>query len=68
VPKETVEQRERYKSAESVRIMNGPLAGFMACIELDKGHEIVAWVDAFKGRVKATFKPEALSPTRRSYR
>ncbi len=66
-PREAVEHRRRYRRGETVRIDEGPLAGFLACVELDRGHQVRVWVQMFKSEVEASFEPEALSPLRRRY-
>ena len=66
-PRETVEHRQRYMRGQMVRINEGPLVGFLACVELDTGHQVKVWVEMFKSEVEASFEPEALSPARRRF-
>ena len=61
------EHRKRYRQGQHVRIADGPLAGFLAVVAVDRGHQVRVWVEMFKGQVEAAFRPEALSPVRRSY-
>ena len=66
-PREVTEHRKRYRRGEMVRIDEGPLVGFIACVELDRGHQVKVWVSMFKSEVEASFEPEALSPARRRF-
>lgn len=66
-PRQAGEHRQRYRKGQMVRIDEGPLVGFMACVALDTGHQVKVWVSMFKSEVEASFDPEALSPLRRRY-
>lgn len=65
-PKETTEQRKRYRRGQRVRITEGILEGLKAVIELDSGYEVKVWLGLFKGEVQVSLHPEALSPILRS--
>ena len=65
-PEQIAGYRKRFRQGEQVRISDGPLAGLLAVVALDKGHEVRVWLEMFKGRVEAALQPEALSPARRS--
>ena len=66
-PKETTEVRKRYRRGQRVRITEGVLEGLEATIRLDAGHEVKVWMELFKRRVRLSFPPGAVSPTRRRY-
>ncbi len=68
LPKESVEQRQRWRPGQSVCVTDGPLAGLFAVVSLDKGHEVRVWLEMFGGKVEALFAPTGLksgSPERR---
>ena len=64
---DAVPERERMKPGEVVNITYGPMTGLSGVVELDKGGEVALLIEMFKQRVRAHFKPEALSPAVRSY-
>ena len=66
-PKETGEQRKRFRRGQKVRITEGILEGLKAIIEVDSGHQVKVWLSLFKGEVPVVLQPEALSPALRSY-
>jgi len=55
-------RREKYESGQEVEVVEGCFVGARAIVEVDSGQTIDVWLDAFNGRVKASFYPEALSP------
>lgn len=68
LPKERAEHRKRWQKGQNVCVVDGPLAGLFAVVELDKGHEVSVWLSMFGGKVEALFPPEGLksgSPERR---
>ena len=61
-PKETIEQRKRFRRGQKVRITEGVLEGLKAVIEVDSGHQVKVWLSMFKGEVPVVLSPEALHP------
>jgi transcriptional antiterminator RfaH len=69
MPKVQVAERARWAKGQSVSVVDGPLAGLLATVALDKGHEVRVWLEMFGGKVEALFAPEGLksgSPVRGS--
>jgi transcriptional antiterminator RfaH len=61
LPPELIEgYRRQFRLGEQVSVIDGPLAGLLAVISLDKGHEVRVWLDLFGGKVSALFAPEGL--------
>ncbi len=61
-------ERRRFNRGEQVNIIEGPLAGFLAIVMLDAGHQVRLWVDQmFQGEVEAVVAPDAIAPVQRSY-
>lgn len=68
LPKERAEHRKRWPKGQSVSIVDGPFAGLLAVVALDKGHEVKVWLNLFGGKVEALLDPTGLksdSPVRR---
>lgn len=62
-------ERERFVRGQTVRILDGPLIGFLAEVGLDTGREVVIWLDAMGRRLRLPVGPESLAaagPNRRS--
>ena len=60
VPREHAEYRRRWIEGEQVCITDGPLAGLLAVVVLDKGHEVQVWLDGFGRTVDAFLDPLGL--------
>ncbi len=50
--------RQLFKAGEEVTIKDGPLAGFLALVNVDLGDQIKVEVEMFRGRVTAELRPD----------
>jgi len=57
-PEQIAGYRKRFRQGEQVRISDGPLAGLLAVVALDKGHEVRVWLEMFGGKVEALMDPK----------
>ena len=67
LPPEEKEQRKRLERGMEIRLVDGPLIGFIATVELDSGKEISIWLKESGIIRRATVPPEHISPGWRRY-
>lgn len=59
-------ERERLAAGQVCRIMQGPLTGYTAAVQIDKGLEIIVEIELFGRVIRVSMMPESLSPVWRS--
>ncbi len=70
-PEQMAGYRKRFRQGDHVRVTEGPLAGLLAVVELDKGDAVRLWLEMFGGKVEAQMDPKGLehaSPDRGTMR